>query len=216
MAGVVSAPIVDVGRRRQGSRYTASPAGRRYVAGQSVTVTATLTRWGVRGRRRCRRGGRDVGHDGDVHGDVRRDGVYAGVAGESGGDPGDVCQWGGDDADGALVMTPGDHLRGSAPPVRTTARSTHDGDGDGDGGRRVRLGSVAGPWMPVSTTRRRRCYGDVARRRRATLVTPVAPTVVEAVCRGGVVQPPTLTLATTDGITYTADPAGRRMRMVSR
>ena len=34
-------------------------------------------------------------------------------------------------------------------------------------------------------------------------MTPVAPTVTQAVCRGGVLVPPTLTLPTTDGITYT-------------
>ena len=39
-------------------------------------------------------------------------------------------------------------------------------------------------------------------------VTPVAPTVTQAVCRNGVFEPPTVTLATTDGITYAADPRG--------
>ena len=39
-------------------------------------------------------------------------------------------------------------------------------------------------------------------------VTPAAPTVTQAVCRNGVFEPPTLTLPTTDGITYAADPAG--------
>ena len=38
-------------------------------------------------------------------------------------------------------------------------------------------------------------------------VTPVAPTVTQAVCRNGALVPPTLTLPTTDGITYTADKA---------
>ena len=41
-----------------------------------------------------------------------------------------------------------------------------------------------------------------------TVVTPVAPQVTQAVCRGGVLEPPTLVLADTDGITYTADPEG--------
>ena len=41
-----------------------------------------------------------------------------------------------------------------------------------------------------------------------TVVTPVGPTGDDAVCRGGVLQPPTLTLPETDGITYRADPAG--------
>ncbi len=31
------------------------------------------------------------------------------------------------------------------------------------------------------------------------------PTVVQAVCVGGVVEPPTLTLADTDGITYSVE-----------
>ena len=35
-------------------------------------------------------------------------------------------------------------------------------------------------------------------------VTPVAPTVTQAVCVGGVVTAPTLTLATTTAITYAA------------
>ena len=39
-------------------------------------------------------------------------------------------------------------------------------------------------------------------------VTPVAPSLTQAVCRNGVLVPPTLTLAETDGITYTADPEG--------
>ena len=38
------------------------------------------------------------------------------------------------------------------------------------------------------------------------MVTPVGPTRVDPVCRGGVLQAPTLTLAETDGITYTAAP----------
>jgi hypothetical protein len=39
-------------------------------------------------------------------------------------------------------------------------------------------------------------------------VTPAAPAVTEAICAGGVVSEPTLTLAETDGITYAADPPG--------
>ncbi len=38
-------------------------------------------------------------------------------------------------------------------------------------------------------------------------VTPVAPSFTQAVCRNGELVPPTLTLPTTDGITYTADKA---------
>ena len=37
-------------------------------------------------------------------------------------------------------------------------------------------------------------------------VTPVLPTVTQAVCRSGLLEDPTLELATTDGITYAADP----------
>jgi hypothetical protein len=37
--------------------------------------------------------------------------------------------------------------------------------------------------------------------------TPVAPTLIQAVCVAGVVWPPSLTLASTDGITYTVDPS---------
>ena len=39
-------------------------------------------------------------------------------------------------------------------------------------------------------------------------VTPAAPELVQAVCVNGVVTRPTLTLADTDVITYSADPAG--------
>ena len=39
-------------------------------------------------------------------------------------------------------------------------------------------------------------------------MTPAAPELVQAVCVDGVVTEPTLTLADTDVITYSADPAG--------
>ena len=39
-------------------------------------------------------------------------------------------------------------------------------------------------------------------------VTPVLPTVTQAVCAAGVLTPPSLVLSSTDGITYSADPAG--------
>ena len=39
-------------------------------------------------------------------------------------------------------------------------------------------------------------------------VTPVAPTLTPAVCRGGVLEPPSLKPETTDGITYSFAPAG--------
>ena len=53
-----------------------------------------------------------------------------------------------------------------------------------------------------------------------TAVTPVAPTVTQAICRNGVLEPPTLELPTTDGITYTADPkaayeAGERVTVTA-
>ena len=34
------------------------------------------------------------------------------------------------------------------------------------------------------------------------------PTVTQAVCAAGVLTPPSLVLSSTDGITYSADPAG--------
>ncbi len=40
----------------------------------------------------------------------------------------------------------------------------------------------------------------------------MAPTVVEARCRAGVVEPPSLTLVPTDGITYTISDAAGRMQ----
>ena len=42
------------------------------------------------------------------------------------------------------------------------------------------------------------------------VATPVAPSVTEAVCRGGVLLPPILKMSETQGITYTASPRRRR------
>ncbi len=39
-------------------------------------------------------------------------------------------------------------------------------------------------------------------------VVPADPTVTQAVCRNGAFEPPTVTFAMTDGITYAADPEG--------
>ena len=51
-------------------------------------------------------------------------------------------------------------------------------------------------------------YTETLNAASCTAVTPVAPQVNQAICRGGVLEPPTLVLADTDGITYTADPEG--------
>ena len=90
----------------------------------------------------------------------------------------------------------------------------HDGDGDA---RRVRCCVVTSgvsavavdPWVagvPAATTAVYRVQLNAAPSCKA--VTPVGPTVTEALCRGGVLQAPTLELAETDGITYSADREG--------
>ncbi len=62
-------------------------------------------------------------------------------------------------------------------------------------------GQVSPPWTQVSDLRATMTVTLNAAS--CAQVLPVAPTVVEARCRAGVVEPPSLTLASTDGITYT-------------
>ena len=70
-----------------------------------------------------------------------------------------------------------------------------------------RWGTVTAPWTRVNDTTARWTVTLTA----ATCaeVTPVAPTVTQAMCAGGVLSPPTLALATTDKITYTVAPSGQ-------
>ena len=89
-----------------------------------------------------------------------------------------------------------------ANPVMARRRS---GDGDGEVDR---TGPVGGSCRGVGAGR---CDdGDVRTRTlpatSCDAVTPVAPELTQAVCVGGVVTAPTLTLADTDVITYTAAP----------
>ena len=76
-------------------------------------------------------------------------------------------------------------------PYDPTAPTT--GDGDGDAGRRPEVGHDATD-VDVRRPDDGDVHGDVERGVMYG-VTPVAPTVTEAVCRNGVLQPPTLTPA---------------------
>ena len=66
-------------------------------------------------------------------------------------------------------------------------------------------GSVTAPWTKINASTATWTVTLLASS--CTQVAPVAPTVAEAICRGGVVEPPTLLLSRTDGITYTTDDA---------
>ncbi len=94
-----------------------------------------------------------------------------------------------------------------APASLGNGTSPSRGDGDGDGDGRVRVGDDQ-PRRGSGSMRRRRRGRRRWRRRRVREVTPVAPTVIQAVCVAGVVTPPTLTSPSTTGITYTVAPAG--------
>ena len=193
--GVLLPPILKMSET-QGITYTASPSTPpAYVAGQSVTVTATLSAGGT-WPARCRPAGRVVGYDGDVRSEFDAGGVHAGGAGLQPVVTQATC------ADGAvttptvvLVVTPG--VTYAAQSVGCVQpRGHHGGDGDGDGGRRVRVGSGE-PAVDV--------VSDLRATMTVTLnaascaeVLPVAPTVVEARCRAGVVERPSLTLGSTD------------------
>ncbi len=82
-----------------------------------------------------------------------------------------------------------------------------DRDGHGHLGRRLRVGAATGEMGAGSTPARAKLV-VVLTAASCEEVTPVEPTVTDAVCTGGVVTRPTLTLAETDGITYAADPEG--------
>ena len=101
-------------------------------------------------------------------------------------------------------------------PAGVTYAVDPPGPYDGHGGHTVTVTATLADGYAWGTLWRR--GREVERRRRRTRstlhgttcdeVTPVAPTVNQAVCRGGVLEPPTLELADDDGITYTADPEG--------
>ncbi len=63
-------------------------------------------------------------------------------------------------------------------------------------------------WTHVGDTTGTVVYTVTLRGASCQVVTPAPPTVTQAVCTGGVVSAPTLSLPTTTGITYTAQPGG--------
>ena len=67
-------------------------------------------------------------------------------------------------------------------------------------------GTLTDPWVRVDDTTA--TFTVTLARTSCDEVTPVAPALSQAVCAGGVVSRPTLTLADTDGITYAVDPEG--------
>ena len=69
-----------------------------------------------------------------------------------------------------------------------------------------RWGTVTAPWTWVNVTTA--TWTETLTAATCAQVAPVAPTVTQAVCAGGVLSPPTLALATTDRITYTVAPSG--------
>ena len=64
-------------------------------------------------------------------------------------------------------------------------------------------GTIVAPWQRVDADTA--TWTVTLKTSSCARVTPVAPTVVEAVCVNGVVTVPTLTLPSTTGITYTVD-----------
>ena len=68
-------------------------------------------------------------------------------------------------------------------------------------------GQVSLPWTKVSDLRA--TMPVTLNAASCAQVLPVAPTVVEARCRAGVVEPPSLTVGSTDRITYTLSPGVR-------
>ena len=65
-------------------------------------------------------------------------------------------------------------------------------------------GQLGTGWLPAANAASK-MFTVILPAASCAVVTPVAPTVVDAVCRGGVASVPTLTLPTTDKITYSVD-----------
>ena len=76
-------------------------------------------------------------------------------------------------------------------------------------------GQLGTGWLPGSSAASK-TYMAILPAASCAVVTPVAPTVVDAVCRGGELVAPTLTLPPTDKITYTVDPRVGGCRVARR
>ena len=63
-------------------------------------------------------------------------------------------------------------------------------------------------WTPLADTTGTIVYTVTLRGAPCQVVTPALPTPTQAVCSGGAVSDPTLTLPSTTGVTYTAEPGG--------
>ena len=200
--GLIEAPRLTLTNTDR-INYSASPPPA-YAPGQSVMVTATLTAgaswpatlpdgW-------TRTSDTTATYLGDVRGQV----VHPGGASCPGGGAGDVHQWAVRPPTVALVQTPGivytlapSNLGdGTADVVVTVTAKVEDDFG---------WGSVTAPWTKINASTATMTVTLLATS--CTRLAPVAPTVAEAICRGGVVEPPTLLLSRTDGITYTTDDA---------
>ena len=205
--GVLLPPILKMSET-QGITYTASPSSPpAYVAGQSVTVTATLSAG------RTWPATLPTGWTRQTATTATYQVTFANTActpvlplqpvvTQA------TC------ANGAvttptvvLVVTPGvtyelspsGAYNGAVTTVVTVTATVVDG---------FAWGQVSLPWTKVSDLRATMTVTLNAAS--CAQVVPVAPTVVEARCRAGVVEPPSLTVGPTDRITYTlSDPVVR-------
>ncbi len=193
VGGVVTAPTLTM-PSTIGITYTVAPAGP-YRQGQTVTVTATLAAAGVGGRPMPAWLDAGVGHDGEFEVTFAAKSctpvtpVVPAVTQAT-------CTAG---AGGAAEVAAGPTtgiVYVVAPASLGNGTQSGRGDGDGDGDGRVRVGDDQPRRGNVSMRRRRRGRRRW-RRRRVREVTPVAPTVAQAVCVAGVVTPPTLTMPST-------------------
>ena len=187
-----------------GSRYSADPAGP-YAQGADGDGDGDV---GVGGGVAGDVAGGvdvDVADDGDVHGHLRRWGVHAGVAGGADGRCRRRVQR------GWCVPPTIDVVAGRRGSSTASIRPSGDGTADmpvtvtatvADGFGWGQLPAVGARSMPTTAT-----LSVVLEGTSCDAVTPVAPTVTQAVCVDGVLQPPSLTLPVTTGSRTAADPA---------
>jgi large repetitive protein len=201
--GVVSAPTLTLANT-DGITYKAVPGGP-YAPGQSVTVTSTLAAAGVGWPATMPPGWTRTSPTTATY-----QVVFAAVS----------CT---PVAPAAPAVTQATCVNGavSAPTVTlspTTGVSyVADPAGPYDGTKDTTVtvtatvqpgfgwGTVTAPWVRVNATTARLTV--TLMRSSCAQRVPAAPAVVQAVCANGVVSQPTLTLATTDGITYSVDPS---------
>ena len=100
------------------------------------------------------------------------------------------------------VVTPASLGNGTSPVAVTVTATVTDGFG---------WGTISPPWQRVDAATA--TWTTTLAAASCAEVTPVAPSVVQAVCVAGVVTAPTLTTPSTSGITYTVAPAGPYVRV---